>query len=324
MGQELVAIEHDFQPLLPSLRQALAGRMPAERLVRTMLISIEKTPSLERCTRQSLFNSAMSAAVLGLEVDGVTGQAFLIPFENRKERVTNAQLVIGYKGMNTLGARSGYTITAACVRDGDGFEFELGSGAYVRHKPVLGSKGRIIGAWACGASKTMPPIVSVLSIDDLEAIRLKSPGAKKYDSPWNDEAIGLPAMYEKSGRRRLSRSMPLNASTRDYLLAARMEEAFDEQGKLSHLTPGGDLMIAESPLPSPQPSETPALSEIIGPKPNAETEDLRFEGLEAAALGSEKLAAWWKRLSPRQQLALKDCKDEELKPLAARADKGEA
>ena len=42
-----------------------------------------------------------------LEVDGVTGQAFLIPFKGR------AQLVIGYKGFNTLAARSGLTVTGA-------------------------------------------------------------------------------------------------------------------------------------------------------------------------------------------------------------------
>jgi phage RecT family recombinase len=76
----------------------------------------------------------MSAACLGLEVDGVTGQAYLIPFKGR------AQLVVGYKGYNTLAARSGITITGAVVREGDEFDYQLGSAAFVRHKPK-GSKG---------------------------------------------------------------------------------------------------------------------------------------------------------------------------------------
>ena len=49
----------------------------------------------------------------GLEVDGVTGQAFLVPFAGK------VQLVVGYKGYNTLGARAGLTITGEVVRSGD-------------------------------------------------------------------------------------------------------------------------------------------------------------------------------------------------------------
>jgi recombination protein RecT len=101
----------------------LDKRVPVERLMQTIMISCERLPALLKCDRQSLFNSAMSAAVLGLEVDGVTGQAYLIPFAGK------AQLVIGYKGFNTLAARSGITITGAVVREGDEFDYELGSAA---------------------------------------------------------------------------------------------------------------------------------------------------------------------------------------------------
>lgn len=317
MGTSLAVIEQNLKPLLPKLQQVLAGRMPVERLARTVLVSCEKTPKLLDCTQQSIFNAAMSAAVLALEVDGVTGQAFLIPYGGV------AQLVIGYKGFNTLGARSGYSITAAVVREGDHFEYELGSAAFVRHKPLLPNAGRIVAAWSCATSKRLTPIISILSIDEIMAIKAKSPGAKKSDSPWNDPAIGFGAMSEKSARRRLNRSMPLNAETRDYHLAARMEEAFDEQGKPARIREDGTIIDAEfSALPTRQGDEsTPGLSDLSGPKPDAEIEKLKTELIEAAEGGSGVVRSLWGRLSGRQQVALEKFKDETVKPLAEKADK---
>src|SRR5215472_6358831 len=117
MSNDLVALEHQFAPLTGKFTQVLAVpgvTLTAPRLIRSVLVSVERNPKLMHCTRQSLFNAAMSAACLGLECDGVTGQAFLIPFEVRG--TPTAQLVIGYKGYNTMAARSGITITGEVVR----------------------------------------------------------------------------------------------------------------------------------------------------------------------------------------------------------------
>jgi recombination protein RecT len=142
----LVILERQMAPLAPRFAEVLGKTMPVERLMRTIMISVERLPKLLDCDRQSIFNAAMSAACLGLEVDGVTGQAYLIPFKGK------AQLVIGYKGINTMAARSGITITGAVVRDGDQFDYELGSDAFVKHVPALGNKGRIVATWAVAAA----------------------------------------------------------------------------------------------------------------------------------------------------------------------------
>jgi hypothetical protein len=94
MTTALTVLENQLKPLAPRLEMVLDKRVPVDRLMQTIMISCERLPLLFDCDRQSLFNSAMSAAVLGLEVDGVTGQAYLIPFAGK------AQLVIGYKGFN--------------------------------------------------------------------------------------------------------------------------------------------------------------------------------------------------------------------------------
>jgi recombination protein RecT len=231
-SNELVVLERQLQPLTPHFAQVLPKTLPVERLIRTIVISAQRLPKLLECDRQSLFNAAMSAACLGLEVDGVTGQAYLIPFKGR------AQLVVGYKGYNTLAARSGITITGAVVREGDEFDYQLGSAAFVRHKPK-GSKGKITHAWACAQSMSRPAVVEVLDIDELMAVKAKSPGASRSDSPWNDPAIGFPAMCQKTVKRRLARSLPLNVMH----LAARMDEAVDEQGAPAWISPDKGVVI---------------------------------------------------------------------------------
>src|SRR5215472_14503156 len=104
MSNALAILEQQMQPLAPRFAQVLGATMPVERLMRTVMVSVERLPALLDCDRQSIFNAAMSAACLGLEVDGVTGQGYLIPFDIKG--TLTAQLVVGYKGFNTLGARS--------------------------------------------------------------------------------------------------------------------------------------------------------------------------------------------------------------------------
>lgn len=246
-SNELVLFENTLRPLTPHFEQALGNAMPVERLMRTIMISVERNPKLlTHADRQSLLNSAMSAACLGLEVDGITGQAFFVPFKGK------AQLIVGYKGYNTLGARSGLTIQGEVVRDGDAFDYELGDRGFVRHKPKLGNKGDIIAAWATASSLSRPSIVSVLGIDDLMAVRATSPAFKNgADTPWNEMTIGFPAMCSKTAKRRLSRSTPLNSDPRLHL-AASMEENFEERGRVSWIDPARGLQIEGEAHAGPQ------------------------------------------------------------------------
>lgn len=237
VSSDLVIFENTLKPLAPRFEQALAGAIPVERLMRSIMVSVERNPDLlTKSDRQSLLNASMSAACLALEVDGVTGQAFFIPFAGK------AQLVIGYKGMNTLGARSGFSIQGEVVREGDEFDYELGDRGFVKHKPKLGNRGPILAAWATASSLHRPSLVSVLGIDDIMEIMKKSPGAKRSDSPWRDMMIGFPAMAAKSAKRRLSRAMPLNADPR-FHLAAAMEEGFEERGKNTWIDPQRGVQI---------------------------------------------------------------------------------
>jgi recombination protein RecT len=315
----LVVLERQMAPLAPRFAEVLGQTMPVERLMRTIMISVERLPKLLECDRQSIFNAAMSAACLGLEVDGVTGQAYLIPFKGK------AQLVIGYKGINTMVARSGITITGGVVRDGDLFEYGFGSDAFVRHVPQLGNKGRIIAAWAVAAARGRPDIVAVMGIDDLLAVKSRAPGAQRSDSPWNDPTIGFPAMCEKTVKRRLARSLPLNVMT----AAARLDEAVEEQGASAWISPEKGVVI-EGEVSTRHNAVTPTAEALIGQasppqQDGGETESeriARHDAMlgEAAAKGTAALQQAWKAVPPADRPALKAALDRRHKATAAQAD----
>lgn len=293
MGTELALVERQLQAVEPQLHNALGGLMPSKRLIQTVLISCERTPKLLRCTPQSIMNGAMTFACLGLPVDGATGQGFLLPF------ASTAQAAIGYKGYNTLAARAGLTITGGVVREGDDiWDYEFGDKAFIRHKPKLGNKGRTIAFWAVAAAHGRPPIVSILSIDDVNAIKAKSPAVKAgADTPWNDTAIGFPAMGEKSAKRRLARSTPLITDAPQFMLGARMEEAFDEQGRTSWITPERGVVLDGEIMPAREPSPTPSAQELISPRTDKPAADVSATAArltaEIANLGTLPACKTW-------------------------------
>jgi recombination protein RecT len=317
MTAPLTIFESQLQPLKPQFADVLGDLMPVERLIRTVLVSCERNEKLLNCNRQSLFNAAMSAAVLGLEVDGVTGQAFLIPYKDR------AQLVIGYKGYNTMGARSGLTIQGAVVREHDKFLYQLGTNGSVTHIPVLGSGHRIVGAWAVAEANNRPPVISVLSIQDIIAVKEKSPGARKPESPWNDPDIGFPAMAEKTAKRRLARSLPLNVMQ----LGAKLDETFEERGRGAWIDRDRRLHVEGEDMPA-LPGEytertaeeltgtSQVLSELTPPAtdppasaglpPDGAGGPLSLEDMarEAARHGDEQFKIFWRNRSEAEKTRL--------------------
>ncbi len=310
----IVAFENQLEPLMPHFEQVLAGFMPVERLMRTAVISAEKNPYLLECDRQSFFNTIMTAAVLGLEMDGVTGQCFPIPFKKK------IQLVIGYKGYNTLGARAGLTITGDVVRDGDDFDWEKGTKPFVKHKAAK-KRGNITHAWAIAAANNRPPVIEVLDIDEILDIKKRSPGARKDDSPWNDPTIGFAAMASKSAKRRLCRSTPLNIMQ----LAARMEEAYEEQGLHSFITPGRELVMdgrVADAEPERQINDTPEAETLMEPSKVADPlQALKAEGDVAAKEGMDGLRIWYGDLPKNLKKQIKPYLDSTLKAEAEKADK---
>ena len=133
------------------LAKALPKHLSPERLARIATTCIRQNPKLAQCTPASFMGALFTAAQLGLEP--VAGLSYLIPFENSKcidgqwTKVLEVQFVIGYKGVSDLFYRhekSGM-IDWGVVHEKDEFSYEYGSNAFLKHKPAISERGKVIG-----------------------------------------------------------------------------------------------------------------------------------------------------------------------------------
>ena len=120
-----------------SFLQALpANTVNVDRFMQSAMLAITnpKMPDLLRCSKESIFRSLKEAAAYGLELNGMLGQAYLIPYNEKG--VMTSHLQLGYKGLIALARRSNTikTIAAEPIHENDIFEVELGMGRNLSHK----------------------------------------------------------------------------------------------------------------------------------------------------------------------------------------------
>jgi len=258
MGNELILKPYDdaLRPMMNIFEEVLQPiGLPAVRLVRTALIAIEQSEKLRQCTMQSIVNATMSAAVLGLELDGVSGQGFFLPFAQK------VQFCIGYKGFPTIAARSAWTMRSAVVREADVFEYDMGTQNYIRHKPSLDKPGtRIIAAYAIASPPSGQQVIVVLPYSEIVQTMERSPAVKAgVQTPWKDPVIGFPAMAAKTALRRVAKFVPVVGVQR----AASFDQAHEESGRLVNLRPDGAMIDV---TPEPAAAGAPADGSPVRPK----------------------------------------------------------
>lgn len=162
---------------------AVAGKfMSPDRMLRLCVNAVKKTPKLIECDPQTVLGAMMTSAALGLEPNTVQQQAFLIPYKRRAKvgnnwvDVFDCQFQIGARGFVTLAYRSPHikSLTAEAIHEGDTFEHQLGSSAFLRYSKALANRGALIGAFSYVGLREGGESAFVLPLDEIEKIRGKS------------------------------------------------------------------------------------------------------------------------------------------------------
>jgi len=101
------------------LRQVLGKKK--ESFVTNCVSLVSNNVNLQNCVPATIMYSAIKATSLGLPLDNNLGFAYVLPYNNTKKGVIEAQFQLGYKGFIQLAMRSGQfqTINATDVRDGE-------------------------------------------------------------------------------------------------------------------------------------------------------------------------------------------------------------
>ena len=194
---------------------ALPSGMDAARFTRMVLTEVKRTPKLAACDPATVLGAMMLSAQTGLEPGGPLGQAFLIPRWNSRMKAHEAQFQIGYRGLVQLAARSGVTLQAHTVREGDEFDWQHGTDEWVRHREVLDSRSPAV-AWYAVAhfADRRTPMFVVIGRNVTE--QAKAAGSAGDRGPW---ATHYDAMAEKTAAIRLAKWLPLTTDV-SYAVAA--------------------------------------------------------------------------------------------------------
>lgn len=203
-------------------KDALTALMPEfmkrnpNRMVTLALNCLRTTPKLMDCTLDSLFRAIIICAQFGLEPNTPQGHIYLIPFENRRKKVVEVQIILGYKGLIDLARRSGEieTITARVAYKGDDFSIEYGTVDAIKHIPKLdGEPGAIIGVYAVAKLKGGGYQFEWMSVAQINKIRDESQGYKtakafgRTNTPWH---TNWEEMAKKTAIRRLCKYLPMS------------------------------------------------------------------------------------------------------------------
>lgn len=88
------------------IANTLAGKK-GEKFVTDVVTLVNNDPNLGKCDQVSLIAACLQAQTLNLSLNRNMGQAWIVPFEDRKRGRTMATFQIGYKGYVQLAIRSG-------------------------------------------------------------------------------------------------------------------------------------------------------------------------------------------------------------------------
>lgn len=204
-----------------AIKSALPKHMTPERMCRVALNTIRRTPQLLECAPETMVAAIVEASALGLEID-MRGQAYLVPFQNKKTGRREVQLIPGYKGLADLAFRSGRvsSIFAEVVCENDKFAFSMGLEPKLEHTPSLEERGTLKAVYAVARMKDADPQFVVLGRGDIEKIK-KASKAGNF-GPWKDWED---EMWKKTAIRRLCKMLPLSPEMQRAVVLDEANEA---------------------------------------------------------------------------------------------------
>jgi recombination protein RecT len=249
-----------------ALSQALPKWLSVDRLLRIVFTSTMKNPKLLDCTRESLLQSIMQCAQLGLEP--ILGRAYLIPYNNSKkvgdrwEKVLECQFQPGYQGLVDLARRSGIIkdVFAKVVYENDEFDIEYGTNRKLMHKPCLsGEPGEPIGAYTVWEYADGLKAFEFMPAHEIYKRRDKSQ-AYKYamDNPKDKSAQDCPWIQwpeEQMCKTVVKHMAKLQPASIDFMEAVEMDNDTENYKRLSA---GKDALL----IP-PEPPNTELFDELV-------------------------------------------------------------
>jgi recombination protein RecT len=232
------------------IEKALPHAISADRFLRIALTELRTNAMLLNCTPESVVGSIIRAAQLGLELDRVLGQGYLIPYKNNDQDTWECQFQPGYRGYIQLSRNSGEirSLAAHVVHFGEYFEYEHGTTPFLKHRPDdQFEDAQITHAYSVVHYTNGGFDFEVMSHAAVEKIRARSkaPNSPAWLKDWSE-------MAKAKVIRRLAKRLPVSAQNSGLVKAAALDEATDagipqNNGQLLEVDEQGNVNVATPP-----------------------------------------------------------------------------
>lgn len=176
--------------------------MTPDTMIAMVSTCLRQTPLLAQCDPMTVMGAVLETAQVGLRLDRVLGQAYLVPFKNNRRGVYEAQLILGYRGMITMAehAERVTAVRAKVVCEKDFFEYEEGLVPILKHKPFDGDDaGRWTHAYSVVHKRdelAIPYVLRWSKIRELKERQLSRGGGM---SPWatHEDEMGMKTVIRR-------------------------------------------------------------------------------------------------------------------------------
>lgn len=212
---------------------ALPKHMDVDKTIRVALTTINTTPMLAKCSMTTIFKCVLESSQLGLEINGALGHAYIVPFYNNKERRTDAQLIMGARGLRELAYRSKRVrdITTRLVFENETFTYRVENGKPIlSHDPMVFAteeeRGPLRGGYATAIMDNGEVHMEFMSVDEINEIRdavFKSRRSSEPTGPWLEH---YHEMCKKTLDRRICKVLPLSPE----IVGAAVKDEYRELG----------------------------------------------------------------------------------------------
>lgn len=212
-AEAVVSSTRNLRAMMEAFEDRVLDVVPSffngRRLIKLALVAATRNPKILECTQETVIQAVMTAAELGLDISPATGEAYLVPYYNNRERRSECQLIIGYRGLVKMAFRGDEIrrIDAAVVYENDVFEYEEGTRQMLRHRPTLkGDRGEKIGVYSLAETVHGGIQIKYLRKEDVEKVKgmSKMSGSGPWKE-WEDE------MWMKTAFRNLSKWLPISS-----------------------------------------------------------------------------------------------------------------
>ena len=193
------------------VRNKLAQTMTGKKLdtfIADVVSLVSNNPAIAQCEQASILSSCLQAQSLGLSLNQGMGQAWIVPYKDKKKGTSEATFLLGYKGYVQLAIRSGQykKLNVLAIKAGElkrwdplneDLEIELIEDEHEREKaPTIGYYAMF--EYLNGFKKALywskdkmeahadrySQAFSIRAYKQLEAGKIAEADRWKYSSPW--------------------------------------------------------------------------------------------------------------------------------------------